>query len=338
MKKIFTVFAFAGILSAACTKEAGPATEPDVVPAQKYEVTVGLSNVDLQITESKASTAATEAEKKVDDAYIIVYASDGTLVDYRTWSGASVKFALEAGTYQFYAAVNTGMQNVPESLAAFKALTGSLKDDLSGFTMLGYTEKVISVGNETFSITAKRLASKIVLENVKVNFSAVSLQDEKMTVNAVYLINVAGDLSFESNLAGTVYSPTLWYNQTKYVSGDCDSYLYAGSIGTQVAHGATAPVEKTFYAYPNGTASDAHGGTFGPRKTRLVIEATIEGETCYYPFTFEQLESNKIYTITSITVTRRGVDDPDEVWSSDEVSGNLTIDDWTNGGEYSEVL
>lgn len=338
MKKFFTILAFAGILSASCNKEAGPVAEPDVRPAQKYEVLVGLSNVDLMITESKASTAATETEKRVDDAYIIVYATDGTLVDYKAWSGSSVKFALEAGTYQFYAAVNTGMDAAPASLTDFRALVGTLKDDLSGFTMVGWTEKEVSVGNETFSITARRLASKIVIEDLKVNFSAVSLQSEEVTVNAVYLINVPGDLSFGAYLAGTAYSPTLWYNQMKYVSGDCDNCLFAGSLGVKVGHGETAVLDKVFYSYPNGTASDVHNGTFSSRKTRLVVECTILGDTCYYPFTFEQLESNKIYTITSLTLTRRGVESPDEVWNADEVSGNLTIDDWTNGGEYSESL
>lgn len=337
MKKFFSILALAGAVLVSCNKEMNP-QQPGVNPGEKLEVIVGLSNVDLTVTETKADLTASAAEKKVDDAYVLVYGSNGNLVDYKAWSGSSVKFALEAGTYKFYAIINTGATSMPATVSALNALNGTLKADLSGFTMLGYTEKSIATGNETFSITAKRLATKVVFENLVVNFSSSSLQAAGMTVNAVYLTNAVGEMSFASYLGGSFSAPSLWYNKMKYESGDCNAYLYAGNLNLQAAHGSTKALNKTFYTYPNETASDVHNGTWGARKTRLVIEATVNGSKCYYPFTFDTLESNKVYTVKSITVTRKGVTNPDDVWNSDEVSGNVTVDDWTNGGEYTEEM
>lgn len=331
----FIFLALFGILALSCMKD-DVAQNPEM--QKTYDVVVGLSNVDLEVSQTRSDVAATDAERKVDDAYVIVYTSSGTLVDYKAWSGTSVKFALEAGTYHFYAVINSGMTSAPASLSELKALKGNLKDDISGFTMLGHTEKVISTGNEKFSITAYRLASKVVFQDLKVNFSATGLQAQPLVLNAVYLINVPGDLSYEAYFSGSAYTPSLWYNQMKYISGDCNTYLYAGSLGISVAHGNTVNVNRTFYAYPNGTASDAHNGTFSARKTRLILETQVDGGICYYPFTFDQLESNKVYTVKSLTVTRKGVSTPDDVWNSGEVSGDLVIGDWTEGGDYSEEL
>lgn len=337
MKRLFLLCAVVGIAAVSCNKEMDIQPDSQDVPKEKFEVLVGLSNVDLTITETRADLAATSAEKKVDDAYVLVYNASGNLVDYKAWSGSSVKFTLEAGNYKFFAIINTGETSMPATMTALNALKGTLEADLSGFTMLGSTEKTIATGTEKFSISAKRLASKVVFKDLKVNFSSSSLQEVGMTLNAVYLINAAGEMTFASAL-GNFAAPGLWYNQLKYAKNDCDSYLYAGNLNLFVDHGSTENVNKTFYVYPNGTASDTHGGNWSERKTRLVLEATVDGSKCYYPFTFDTLESNKIYTVNTITVTRKGVANPDDVWNDNEVSGDLTIDDWTNGGEFSEEM
>ena len=338
MKKIALFAMLAGIVAVSCNKNMDIQPSQPENPQEKYEVIVGVSNVDLVITETRADLTATNAEKKVDDAYVLVYNSNGNLVDYKSWSGSSVKFALEAGTYKFFAIINTGLTSMPANLSALNAFKATLKADLSGFTMFGSTEKTIATGTEKFSISAKRLAAKVVFNDLKVNFSSSSLQAAGMTLNAVYLINAAGDLTFGSYLNSSFTGTSLWYNQLKYAKGDCDSYLYAGGLNLSAAHGSTKNVNKTFYVYPNGTASDAHGGSWSARKTRLVLEATVDGSKCYYPFTFDTLEPNKVYNVKTITVTRKGVANPDDVWNDNEVSGDVTIDDWTNGGDYSEEM
>lgn len=335
MKRLFLLLAFTGVVAASCNKDIQP--ERNDSQPEKLQVIVGLSNVELSIAESKADLAATNEEKKVNDAYVLVYGSDEKLVDYKAWSGTSVKFALEAGVYKFFALVNTGIVEMPANITLLNQMTGTLKGDMDGFTMLGYTEKEIATGNEKFSITAKRLAAKVVFNDLKVNFSSSSLQSAGMTLDAVYLINAAGEMTFAANL-GALGSPSLWYNKLEYVNGECDAFLYAGNLALSAEHGSTKTVNKVFYAYPNETASDAHGGEWSARKTRLVLEATVEGGKCYYPFTFDTLESNKIYTVNSITVTRKGVANPDDVWNDNEASGDLVISDWVNGGEFAEEM
>ena len=336
MKRLFLLFAVAGVAAVSCNKDMDIQPSQNA-PLEKCEVIVGLSNVDLSITETKADLSATTAEKKVDDAYVLVYNSSNSLVDYKAWSGSSVKFALEPGSYKFYAVINSGMTSMPSTVSALNSMKATLKADLSGFTMLGKTDKTITTGTEKVSITVKRLTAKVIFNDLKVNFSSSSLQSVGMTLDAVYLINAAGDMTY-AGYFGSESGTSVWYNQMKYVSGDCNSYLYAGNLNVSAAHGSTKSVNKTFYVYPNAVANDAHGGSWSARKTRLVLEATVEGTKCYYPFTFDILEANKIYTVNSITVTRKGVANPDDVWNDNEVSGDITIDDWTNGGDYSDEM
>ena len=85
-------------------------------------------------------------------------------------------------------------------------------------------------------------------------------------------------------------------------------------------------VENNDYCYPNPTGTDANGGTFSPRKTRLVIEVQIDTRTFYYPITLASVERNTHYSITNLTITRLGSSDPDYPVNSAQITFDLTVE------------
>ena len=89
--------------------------------------------------------------------------------------------------------------------------------------------------------------------------------------------------------------------------------------GDQIADGSTLQAGQYFYVYPNPvTEENAEGSSGTSLLTKLVVEASLDGNTCYYTISLPDLQSNKTYTISSLTITRPGSDNPDEEITSGE--------------------
>lgn len=337
---ILCVFVATSLFAISCNKNLDQEVSvPATSDAQLYEVSV---TVDPNCVEPnvKSDINPSASEKSYTNAYILAYnKTTGALVDYKAWSGSSVKFSLDKGTYTFYAVLNYGsdVTSAASSINNLLNLKATLKKDLNGFEMIGHSDITVPA-TDPCSITVKRVTAKVVMQNVKINFESQVLASSTFILKNVFIINAVGDDSFANADNGTAYTPTVWYNQLKYVSGDCNNYLYAGGINKTIAQGATYGVNKTFYVYPNATETDKHNGSFSARKTRIILEATINGETCYYPLTFASIGANKVYTVKSITITRKGIANPDDVWDDGSGTGSVIIGDWTEGGEYDETL
>ena len=92
----------------------------------------------------------------------------------------------------------------------------------------------------------------------------------------------------------------------------------AGPVGDE-----TVFPDLRFYAYPNPAAEDA----LGTPLTRLVIEGTLLGETCYYPISITPLEGGQCH-VFDITLTRFGTSDPDIPATRDQVRVDGAIAPW----------
>lgn len=337
MKK--TILAAAALLIAlsSCNRE----DSLESLGSEPCEVEVSLLGADLSVTTKASDVTPTASESAYKTASILVYdKTTGALESYKDWMGSSVSFTLNKGTKIFYGVVNAGA-DIASKAATVTALlnnTANLKSDLGGFFMIGSQEVVVS-GKSSFAITVKRAAAKFVFKDVKLNFDSPALSSQTFTIQAVLVINAPGDISYDAVQNGlNSYAPTIWYNQRKYISSDCNSYLYASGIGKQVTNGSTVTVGKTLYSYPNYTTADSHAATWSARKTRVCLECTIGSETVYYPVTLATVEPNHIYTINSLTITKKGISEPDGEWDDAGASGSITIADWTDGGSYDETL
>jgi hypothetical protein len=92
----------------------------------------------------------------------------------------------------------------------------------------------------------------------------------------------------------------------------------AGPVGDEVVF-----PDLHFYAYPNPAAEDA----LGTPLTRLVIEGTLLGETCYYPISITPLEGGQSH-VFDITLTRFGTADPDIPATRDQVRVSGAVAPW----------
>lgn len=337
MKNTFITAVAAVLALSSCTKE----VSSSAITQETCTVEVGLSGADLTVSTKASDTAPTAKESSYTTATILVYdKTSGVLESYKSWTGSSVSFTLNKGTKLFYGVVNAGADIASKAGTVTELLnnTATLKSDINGFFMIGSQEINVS-GKSSFTITVKRAAAKFVYKNVNLNLDSPALSSQTFTIKGVLIINAPGEISFKAaheNL--TNYAPKLWYNQRKYVSSDCNSMLYASSVNKSVTNGGTTTLNQVLYSYPNFTATDSHAAAWSPRKTRICLECLIGSETVYYPLTIATVEPNHIYTINSLTITKKGIADPDGEWDDAGASGSIVIADWIDGGSLDETL
>ena len=86
------------------------------------------------------------------------------------------------------------------------------------------------------------------------------------------------------------------------------------------------------------TEENAEGSSGTSLLTKLVVEASLDGHTCYYTISLPGLQSNKTYTISSLKITRPGSDNPDEEITSGECPFSIEVEDWINSPEQNIVI
>ena len=111
--------------------------------------------------------------------------------------------------------------------------------------------------------------------------------------------------------------------------------------------GAATPVNKSYIVYPNPIVEDVTSSTWAPRRTRLVIHATLDTENTYYVFSiadpinivggqdgqngnFTSIVGNRRYVINNINITMKGKpnDNDDTVPVTARISAIVEVQDW----------
>ena len=324
------------ILFFSCDRTVSPERET----SEQCEISVAINGINLETRSTDLKP--TSDESRYRDATILVYGKDtGMLESYKEWKGSPVKFTLDKGEKVFYALLNAGSDIATKSGTVNDLLgnVATLKNDLSGFFMMGTNNVNVVDKSASTTITVTRAAAKISFEQVSLNFDSPALAALSFSIDAVMVINATGDISYNavsSNQAS--YSPQVWYNKRNYTSGDCNKYLYDSSIARTLANGKSTTLGSVLYTYPNFTATDSHATQWSPRKTRVCLKCTLGTETVYYPLTLDTVGPNKYYTVKALTITKKGVSNPDDEWDDAESSGNIIIGDWFDGGDITETL
>ena len=178
-------------------------------------------------------------------------------------------------------------------------------------------------GSTSVEITIKRYVARVSLGRITNSLSGVYASRE-FVVRGVYLTNVAGNTTYGLS------APTLWYNKMGEDSNPAETLISCSGVSDG---------EYTFYPYPNPSESDASGGNWSSRHTKLVVEASIGGAICYYPIVLPVLQRNKTYTITELTVTMPGSDNPDIPIDKGSLNFNILVEDWETGqAPHSEII
>ena len=213
----------------------------------------------------------------------------------------------------------------------------------------------------TVPVSLYRLAARIELDNLKVDFRNTNLEGKEFVLKEIYLKNVPNSVRVSGQNADLLGSDaTYWTNRItpeaspKDKSGlDVTSLIYEqrASGGTTCNNaGAETTIKSYFYSYPNPITEDATGDTWSQRRTRLVIHATIGGEDSYYPIsiadprnfvtdgsstpsssaTHSCIVGNHKYVISKISITSKGYpnDDHDDPIVTGRAHVEVSVQEW----------
>ena len=309
MKK--SIFAFAAALAAlvACNKnEATPMQPQDQESLVPCELTVGICGA---MTKATAVTADNEA--KVNRLQVFVFRGDDLDAYASVENAKELTLSCTAGERVVYALVNAPDYSTVPGKAALLAKVSELEaNTLTNFEMVG-SKTVTLPQSEKVSIDVNRIASRVVLKKITRNFTSAALQALDFTVDAIYLVNVAGNTSYDLTAA-----PATWYNVAEN-KGELASLL-VDTPSAPIAQGQAYNTAHTFYAYPNDLAVNT---------TRIVIETTLGTSKYYYPINLPEMAANKSYEIAEVVLTRPGSDNPDEPVSFADATFRINVIDWT---------
>lgn len=196
----------------------------------------------------------------------------------------------------------------------------------------------IEAGDQTnYKVEMKRLSSEIALRSVKCDFSGKPYEGEKIKNPKTYLINVNGTYPVTGNGKG---NPERIINHGFADYGQIMNFeepdMILNEMKHEIGNHAIYP-DITFLCYPNTAEEDGPGTPF----TRLVIEGTLEGRTCYWPISINRpphgnggIEGNCRYTY-DIIIRSRGTDNPDRPAESRSVSAKMETARWKEKEEYT---
>ena len=309
MKK--SIFAFAAALAAlvACNKnEATPMQPQNPESLVPCELTVGICGA-----MTKATAVSADNEAKVNNLQVFVFRGDDLDAYASVDNAQELTLSCTAGERAVYALVNAPDYSTVPGKAALLAKVSELSaNSLSNFEMVG-SKSVTLPQSEKVSIDVNRIASRVVLKKITRNFTSEALQALNFKVDAIYLINVAGNTSYDLSAA-----PSKWYNVAENKS-ELASLLY-DAPASLITNGQSYSTAHTFYAYPNDLAVNT---------TRLVIETTLGETKYYYPINLPEMAANKSYEIEEVKITRPGSDNPDEPVSFADATFSINVIDWT---------
>ena len=319
-KLIFAAMTAIAMLS--CRKEI-PSASPSLL-SEKVQLTI---NVD--VPQTRVTTADTPEESKVNDIQILVFRLDGALDAYKRESSSPISgISCTAGQRNIYAVVN-----FPTDLCSVKTeneLRGKTfafyDEKLNGFQMIGKTTHNVSASNATVQISVQRAVAKIHFNGIKTDFQDKAYKKMPFKVTKIYAINITE--KYQVTYPSTVMAPAI--NKAKLNTGLAANaktlLLYQPASPMAVTNGA-APisVDRSFYVYPNYS-------TIEYNKTRIVVEATLGSKTYYYPLTFaDKIKANTLYDIKNLIIKRPGSDNPNIPVITGDCGFKVNVIDWTTG-------
>lgn len=298
----------------------------------KYTLTINLDREHGQVFTTKAELVESN-ETKINNVQIFVFNEDGKLDSYHAGTESKqIKIRCSSGKKKVISIVNAPSLSTCTDTTTLLGKTTSLSDNRIGnFVMTGRASATLP-DDASVNVKVSRITARVGIKNIAVNFTSEGYKSLPFTVKSIYMINVAGntDYSFEAG-------PTLWLNQSKHKDTDMDALLYT-SINNSLSEQTPMKADQYFYVYPNPATVDNTGTPLNTQFTKLVVEATLGDKTCYYSIKLPNIERNKAYTISSLTITRPGTDSADEEITSEECTFSIEVEDWISVAEQDLVI
>lgn len=321
MKRTLILAAFAASAFAACNEPLPSLSETDG-DAVELEV-----NLPVALTK----VAGESVDDDITTLQVFVFDDLGNLEAYGYKYADALSLKCIPGKKTVAALVNAPL--IP-SIASYSQLTATVSqlssNIIGGLVMEGEIDVELTTSQKVV-VPVSRLVAKVTLNKIENAFELDYHKAKEFVLNSVYLINVAGDKKYLSK-----ESPQTWINKSQNEFSDLE-YLYDSLKETQLEYGNEYSTKHYFYCYPNPTQEDNNDQEWSPRYTRLVVEATLGGEKCYYPVTLPKVEQNTAYEI-SLKVTRPGSDSPDKPVSTLVAEFTVDVVDWTVKEAIEEII
>ena len=319
MRKSIFYAAIAAFALIGCTKNE---VEPVVKNEAESEV---LLKVSVPVTSTKSMEATDD--DVVENVQILVF-NEAELLEAYASGGANDELEIKctAGNKNVVALVNAPEMSEVSSRTSLMSRTSDLltNNSLGRLIMEGEKPVVVSASSEAYQVVVpvRRLVSKVYLGSISLDYAADHYKYKTFTVDAVYLINVAGSKNYLTDR-----NPVVWYNKLKAEDSGKNPLIYDELASPATVH-PSIPYTRThiFYCYPNN-ASDSSAPAWSPRTTRLVVEATLDGAKCYYPVTMPEIGQNKAYKV-NLVIQRPGSSSPDIPVQTYWGEGNIEVLDW----------
>ena len=358
----------AGLLGAGCARPL-PDTDPEAPTGTGPLVEVVFSaSGEAGGVLTRATGITPAAEQAVGRWAVFAFDNDsGWFAFSGSESGGSVTINLRAGrTYTCHAIVNypvsgTGAFN-PAAVRTPSDLTGTiayLSDNAPGSLVMfgstsvtpgaaGYDPAGGEVPSVETTISVSRLVSRIDVTQVGVDFSEKPyLAAKTFTLRHIYVTNACRTTRYGRDYAfSELSSPrSAWYNTMGWHRGEpgesgMDGLLGDRGIDAVLSAGTPHTPTHSFYAFPNPTprTADRHDiDEWTARSTRIILEATIDGDTVYYQINLPAMERNHIYSAQNIVIRGRGSNDPELMdVDPDVIDATIVSDDgWETGDDIN---
>lgn len=340
MKKTFFILAASALIAAACDKNGATSSNgketADVIP-----VSVSVK------TGSTKALAASDAEDMINTLHLFLYRVDNNgdkiFESYYDFSSSTqggtiyIDPTKEAESYILTAYAN---QNMTED-AYMEDWSSFSNESINSFQMFGKT--VVSRADlertKTINVSLVRQCSKVTVNNIKTEWTNSANNFKEFRIKAMYLMDVEGVFKNLHEITGTAAN-TPWLNMGGHTSSSYDSMLYdtiGGNDGIVVSKDKQYSTKHTFYGYISAMTNYTtdKNATWQKNGTRLVIEATLDGEECYYavkinresePFTEIR---NKHFIFDNITIKTPGSSHPYEgTVDETDISVSVTVAEW----------
>ena len=280
----------------------GPVLSCQQEPAARIPATVFVSVASGG--DPTRTTSATDAqEDRINDLQVFIFGPGGERDGYghRTGSG-DLAVRTYTGVHDVWAVTNAPDLGAVATRDDLLSTVARLDAQTAGsFLHVGHAQADLAAGG-TVQLSTEHLVSRCVLRKL-----TSRLPSGTLTLTDLFLTNVAGDGDFAASA-----SPTLWYNRMG-LQYELDRFLHdeITPSGGTLLPGDTYAQDHRFYMMPNLVEEDDRSSVWGPRRTRLVARAELDGETFFYPVSLPSGANNLSYVLSEMVVSRIGVQDPE---------------------------
>lgn len=327
MKKVYFAAAAAAIMTASCNNLSNINTETPV--SERAKITVNIYGA----TSTKASAGVSaENESAVSDLQLFVFDSSGKIESYQKSQSRTFSLNVSTGNKDFIALANCpDLGSVATKDELLQTVSRLENNGLAHFEMAGQKSGSIS-GKTTVNIEVKRLVAKVSIDRITASFTSPYLASLEFKVLGIYLTNVVSTNNYAMT-AGTFN----WLNKLSRDDSSPAAALTQDSINQVITSASPYTASHTFYCYPNPTSSDSESASWSDRHTRLVVEASLGGNTVYYPVQLPIIERNKSYSITNLVISKKGSSHPWEDIKTADIEYSITVADWETGQNMGTV-